>query len=172
MSAENQVQGVGLEYCKTSSNLCKGFWQVLNGVPIEAVKELSENQKESIRKYIQASTNGKSIYQIAQEIGVGSLTCSELHRTKKQYKKAFLKTIGKSQQIEKHAVITKSQKELLDYLKTKKKPVSASACARDMKTTVLNAFYRLQRLEKRGKVRKIKENSFVTWEIAGRSQGK
>lgn len=171
MSAENQVQGVGLEHCKTSSPLCRGFWQFLNGVPIEAVKELSENQKESIRKYIQASTNGKSVYQIAQEIGVGSLTCSELHRTKKQHKRAFLKTVGKSIEPQKHAVITKSQKELLDYLKSKKEPISASACARDMKINVLNAFSRLQRLEKKGKVRKIKKNSFVTWEIV-RSQNK
>jgi len=162
MSAE--IPGVSLEHCKTKSRICRGFWEVLNGVPVETL-DLSADQKEAIKKYIQASTNGKSIYQVAQEIGVGSLTCSELHRTKKQYKKAFLKTIGKSQQIEKHAVLTKSQKELLDYLKSQKKPVRASACARDMKTTVLNAFYRLQRLEKRGKVRKIKENSFVTWEI-------
>ncbi|AKB40876.1 hypothetical protein MSMAW_1885 [Methanosarcina mazei WWM610] len=144
---------------------------MLNGVPIEAVKELSESQKESIRKYIQASTNGKSIYQIAQEIGVGSLTCSELHRTKKQYKRAFLKTAGKSQQVEKHIALTKSQKELLDYLKSKKEPISASVCARDMKINVLNAFSRLQRLEKKGKVRKIKKNSFVTWELI-RSQDK
>lgn len=172
MSAENKVQGVSLEHCKNSSPLSRGYWQVLNGVPVEKIKELSESQKESIRKYIQASTNGKSIYQIAQEIGVGSPTCSELYRTKKQYKRAFLKTIGKSQQIEKHAMITKSQKELLDYLKSKKEPINASVCARDMKINVLNAFSRLQRLEKKGKVRKIKKNSFVTWEIAGRSQSK
>lgn len=171
MSAENQVQGVGLEYCKTSSTLCRGYWQVLNGVPIEAVKELSADQKESIKKYMQASASGKSVYQIAQETGVGSFICSELHRTKKQYKRAFLKTAGKSQQVEKHIALTKSQKELLDYLKSKKEPISASVCARDMKINVLNAFSRLQRLEKRGKVKKTKKNSFVTWEIV-RSQNK
>ncbi len=169
----SEITGVSLEHCKNSRPLCRGFWQVLNGVPVEAVKELSADQKEAIKKYIQASTNGKSIYQVAQEIGVGSLVCSELHRTKKQYKKAFLKTIGKSRESEtkKQAVTTKSQKELIEYLKSKKEPVSASICARDIKITVLNAFYRLQRLEKRGKVRKIKKNSFVTWELV-RSQSK
>lgn len=170
MSAENQVQGVSLEYCKTSSTLCRGFWQFLNGVPLEEL-ELSQNQKDKIKKYIQFSANGKSVYQIAQEVGISSFSCGELHRTKKQYKRAFLKTVGKSIEPQKHAVITKSQKELLDYLKSKKEPISASACARDMKINVLNAFSRLQRLEKKGKVRKIKKNSFVTWELI-RSQDK
>ena len=40
------------------------------------------------------SASGKSIYQISKEIEVGSYLCSELHLIKKQYKKAYLATIG------------------------------------------------------------------------------
>lgn len=167
MSAESQVQGVSLEHCKTSSPLCRGYWQILNGVPIEDL-EVSENQKDNIKKYIQASTNGKSVYQIAQEIGISSLCCGELHRTKKQHKRAYLKTVGKHKKTAalKQSEAVSNENELVNFLKSKKAPVSASVCAKWLGLPVRSAFYRLQRLERVEKVIKVKKNGFTQWVVA------
>ena len=158
-----EINNVSLCYCKNSNPLYRAYWQVLNGVPVESL-ELSEKQKEIIRKYTQASTNGKSIYQIAQEIEVGSYLCSELHRIKKQHKKAYLATAGKNKKtaaLKNEIDITET--ELINYLKSKKAPISASVCAKWLGLPVRAAFYRLQKLEQAGKVIKVKKNGFTQW---------
>lgn len=133
---------------------------------MDAIEELHESQKEAIKKYMSVSTNGKSVYQIAADIGMSSYICSDLHRVKKQYKIAYLKIIGKQKrQPEKQIETTKSQNELINYLKSRKTPASASMCARQINDTVHNTYYKLKRLEKKGIVRSIKKSSFVTWEV-------
>ena len=162
MSAE--INSVSLAYCKTSSPLQRGYWQVLNGVPVEDL-DLPEKQKEVIRKWIPLSSSGKSVYQIAQEIEVGSYLCSDLHRTKKQHKKAYLATVGKHKKTvalkQNETDITET--ELVNFLKSKKSPVSASVCAKWLGMPVRAAFYRLQKLEQAGKVIKVKKNGFTQW---------
>ncbi|AKB68260.1 hypothetical protein MSMAL_1717 [Methanosarcina mazei LYC] len=139
---------------------------MLNGVPVEDL-ELSEKQKEVIRKWIPLSSSGKSVYQIAQEIEVGSYLCSELHRTKKQHKKAYLSTVGKYKKTaalkQNEADITET--ELINFLKSKKTPVTASVCAKWLGLPVRAAFYRLQVLEQAGKVIKVKKNGFTQWAV-------
>ncbi len=160
-----EINNVSLCYCKTNNPLQRAYWQVLNGVPVENL-ELSEKQKEIIRKYTQVSACGKSIYQISKEIEVGSYLCSELHRTKKQHKKAYLATVGKHKKtaaLENEIDITET--ELINYLKSKKEPISASVCAKWLGLPVRAAFYRLQKLEQAEKVIKVKKNGFTQWTV-------
>ncbi|KKG94563.1 hypothetical protein [Methanosarcina mazei] len=164
MAAEIQNQYVSIEHCKTKSRICRGFWAVLNGVPIEKV-DLTEDQRGAIKKYMQASNTGKSVYQIAQETGISSFRCGELHKTRKRYRRAFCSIHWKSNQCKNLIPVTKSQKELLDFLKLQKEPVNAYVCAVGLQTTFINAFSRLERLSGKGLVRKNKKNGYVIWEI-------
>lgn len=164
MSAE--LNNVSLAYCKTSNPLQRAYWQVLNGVPVEDL-DIPEKQKEVIRKWIPYSVCGKTTFQIAQEAGIGSYLCSELHRTKKQHKKAYLATVGKHKKTaalkQNEADITEN--ELINFLKSKKAPISASVCAKWLGMPVRAAFYRLQKLEQAGKVIKVKKNGFTQWTV-------
>ncbi|WP_048046500.1 hypothetical protein [Methanosarcina mazei] len=170
MASELNEQGVSLAYCKTKSRLCRGFWEVLNGVPIETL-DLKPDQKEKIKKYMQASINGKSIYQISQEVGVSSFCCGELHKTKKQHRRAFFATSrgstvqNKPQYTVKQSKSVAVENELLNFLKSQKSPICASVCAKGMGWQVYSTYYMLKKMEKKGKVRREKKNSYTKWEV-------
>lgn len=163
MSAENQVQGVSLEHCKTSSPLCRGFWEYLNGVPLSEIKGISKDQRLQMKAYIQASQNGKTPYQISNETGLNKFVCSDLSRIKKMHRKAKFKKV--KYESEKVIPVTDLD-DLYEFIKSHGK-VSTVECKSRFELSVTCMLKKLKRLEKAEKIKKTKEELTFYWEVTG-----